>query len=106
VKRVPLKRTTVLISRKPLPRFSAKRSREQRTYSALRQAFLENNPTCAWPDCSELATTVQHSAGRVGERYLDVLTWRPSCWHHNAWAEDHPLEARAAGFSVARLAVR
>jgi hypothetical protein len=84
---------------------SAKRRRELPLYRKTSAAFLARpeNRWCAWPGCWLPAECVQHAEGRVGDRYLDESTWLPSCWEHNGYAEDHPDEARAVGFSRSRL---
>jgi len=91
----PLQRRTRLKLR------SAKQAARERIYGIRRKEYLSQpeNQTCAFPlGCTETATTIQHLRGRRGWRLLHEPWWAPSCWSHNAWAEDHTGEALAIGW--------
>jgi hypothetical protein len=95
-------RTTV--RRTQIKPVSDKRRVEAAIYRVRRRLFLEANPWCQFPlGCGAAATTVQHRGGRVGDRYLDESLWAASCWHHNGWAEDNPVESKRIGWSVPRV---
>ena len=71
--------------RKPIPKFSKKREKENREYTIKRLQFLSQpeNLRCFIEGCNNKADTIEHSAGRIGKNFLDVTTWRPCCNFHN-----------------------
>ena len=71
--------------RKPIPKFSKKREKENREYTIKRLQFLAQpeNLRCFIEGCNNKADTIEHSAGRIGKNFLDVTTWRPCCNFHN-----------------------
>ena len=71
--------------RKPIPKFSKKREKENREYTIKRLQFLAQpeNLRCFIDGCNNKADTIEHSAGRIGKNFLDVTTWRPCCNFHN-----------------------
>lgn len=86
---------------------SLKREEENKAYSELRGIFLMNHPYCeikANEFCTQSATTVHHSAGRVGVLFLDVTKWKGACMNCHSYCEQHPKEAKEKGWSESRLA--
>jgi hypothetical protein len=76
-------------------------------YSKLRKAFLKQHPVCiarVIDDCTKLATDIHHSAGRNGDLFLDISTWKPVCRNCHTWIELHPDKAKELGLSLSRLA--
>lgn len=95
------------LPRKPPNKVSAKREEENIDYKLLRQKFLMENPACmihANNYCTVFATTVHHSAGRIGKLFLDVSKWKGACMNCHEYCEHHPKEAKEKGWSESRLA--
>ena len=90
--------------KKPLKPKSDKRAVLDQLYSVSRQQFLSRNPFCnaRLDGCTTHATDVHHKAGR-SKKYLDVLSWLAVCRSCHQWIELHPVEAKAAGFSISRI---
>ncbi len=76
--------------KRPLPRVTPKRAKQNREYSVRRKAFLETFMVCNAgimfehfktpnKDCTMLATDVHHMKGRLGGNFLDESTWLPVC---------------------------
>lgn len=76
--------------------YSAKRSKENKIYTARRIVFLYKNKECVIKSdkCTKAATTIEHSAGRKGyyddwardnniSLYLDERFWKPACHNCN-----------------------
>lgn len=78
--------------KKPIPKFSKKREKENREYTIKRLQFLAQpeNLRCFIDGCNKRADTIEHSAGRIGKNFLDVTTWRPCCSYHNLELERNP----------------
>ena len=78
--------------KKPIPKFSKKREKENREYTIKRLQFLAQpeNLRCFIEGCNNKADTIEHSAGRIGKNFLDVTTWRPCCNFHNLELERNP----------------
>ncbi len=79
-------------SRKPIRKRSLKLQFKDRIYSRTRLEFLSlpENKICFIDGCGSLATTVEHTAGRIGEKYLDQKFWKPCCLEHNQELENNP----------------
>ena len=79
-------------SPKPISKVSEKRKKEQKEYTIKRLQFLSQpeNFRCFIDGCNARATTIEHTAGRVGKNYLDVSTWKPCCLKHNLELENNP----------------
>lgn len=93
--------------RKMPNKVSEKRKEENAEYKILRDKFLMENPMCyihANEYCTTFATTIHHSAGRIGALFLDVKKWKGACMSCHQYAHDHPLEAFQKGWSESRLA--
>lgn len=93
--------------RQKINKVSPKREEENKAYTQLRGIFLMNHPYCeiqANEFCSKSATTVHHTAGRIGELFLDVSKWKGACMSCHQYAHDHPKEAIEKGWSESRLA--
>lgn len=103
----PLTRRTPLVSHSspcrggPLPRVSAKRARDNRTYSVLRREFLTTHPFCQV--CSLAATDVHHRRGRVGADLLDVDHWSALCRECHRLVTERPAWAMELGLSESRI---
>jgi hypothetical protein len=91
--------------RKPIPKVSGKRAKDNRKYSVLRKEFLKANPECEarLKNCRGEATDVHHRAGRVGENLLDTETWLAVCRPCHLWIESHPVASKQLGLSESRL---
>jgi hypothetical protein len=88
---------------KAIPKFSDKRKVENLKYLAQRIVFLgkKENQVCFIDGCKKEATTIEHSAGRIGfyddwardnniSLYLDQRFWKPCCHAHNLELENNP----------------
>ena len=89
-----------------LKKVSDKQKSRNESYLLLRKAFLHRNPECQvhHEGCSNIATTVHHKRGKIGENYLDVSTFLGACMSCHVWVETHPNEAKEQGYSLSRLA--
>lgn len=85
----PLKRTPLKPSTKPIKKMSATRSKEKPIYDRDKKWFLAQpeNEFCFIKGCGKKAVCIEHSSGRWGKNYLDMSTWRPSCWECNTELE-------------------
>jgi hypothetical protein len=89
--------------RKPIPRISDKRKKQEVAYQALRKVYLATHPQCEaniQGVCSgEPAHEIHHTySGKDREKYyLDTTTWKAveRCCHD--WIHLHPIEAREMG---------
>lgn len=90
-----------------IAKFSKKRQKDNRTYSALRKQFLELNPNCQGllAGCTGQATDVHHSRGRCGNSYLDTATWVAVCRLCHSQIETQPIMAKELGLSKSRLSI-
>lgn len=70
---------------KPIPKVSEKRKVENREYTIKRLQFLAQpeNQKCFIEGCNAKADTIEHTAGRWGDNYLNTDTWKPCCNFHN-----------------------
>src|SRR4051812_49196612 len=76
----PLRSSPSLLRGSGLNRVSAKRAKQNATYSKLRAAFLLERPRCEYPTgCQNAATDVHHRKGRVGALLLDTAHWSALC---------------------------
>lgn len=82
---------------------SPKRARQERRYTFLRAQYLDTNPWCAHPACTQYATEVHHKRGRVGELLTAVEHWLPLCHTHHVWVTEHPALAKVMGLSENRI---
>lgn len=96
--------------RKPLRARSVKRARQEREYGKQRQRRLGLDTPCAAAHvviegvtCRGWADTVQHLAGRRGERLNDERFFADLCWPHHQHFDLHPTEAKRLGFQVSRV---
>lgn len=85
-----------------MKRVSKKRQADNAHYTKKRRAFLALNTFCFV--CYELggetvpSTEVHHIQGRIGDNYLNELTWLPVSRKGHAWIHDNPQEARRFGW--------
>lgn len=79
-------------NKKPIRKISKKRGIEMKIYSRTRKEFLSlpENKICFIDGCSSIATTIEHTAGRIGSKYLDQSFWKPCCLKHNQELENNP----------------
>jgi hypothetical protein len=77
---------------KPINKNSIKQKERLKKYNNLRKAFLSlpENKFCFVDGCNNLANTVEHTAGRIGENLLKISTWEPCCNKHNLEFETNP----------------
>jgi len=84
------------IAKKPINKVSDKRKVENIIYTSNRIKFLmrPEKKICFIDECRNPATTIEHSAGRLGfyddwarenniSLYLDQRFWKPCCNFHN-----------------------
>lgn len=89
--------------RKPIPKFSKKREKENREYTIKRLQFLAQpeNLRCFIDGCNKRADSIEHTRGRKGfaddwarennvSLLLDVRFWKPCCNEHNLELERNP----------------
>lgn len=89
--------------KKPIPKFSKKREKENREYTIKRLQFLAQpeNLRCFIDGCNKRADTIEHTMGRKGfaddwarennvSLLLDVRFWKPCCNYHNLELERNP----------------
>lgn len=87
----------------PVKKVSESRKVENTKYAKLRKAFLSlpENKYCKikGSNCTKLATTIEHSFGRIGDNYLKISTWIPSCLNCNLELERNPELSKKHQFS-------
>ena len=91
---------------KPIPYRSFKKQELDKLYSAIRKKFLIKNSLCCAQlqrVCTKYSTDVHHMAGRIGDNYLDESKWLAVCRPCHMWIEEHPEEAKAAGFTQSKF---
>lgn len=89
--------------KKPIPKFSKKREKENREYTIKRLQFLAQpqNLRCFIDGCNKRADSIEHTRGRKGfaddwarennvSLLLDVRFWKPCCNEHNLELERNP----------------
>jgi len=87
---------------KPIPKVSEKRKIDNIIYASERIKFLmmKENKICFIDGCLKEATTIEHSAGRLGfyddwardnniSLYIDKRFWKPCCLAHNLELENN-----------------
>ena len=92
-----------LKEKKPIPKFSKKREKENREYTIKRLQFLAQpeNLRCFIDGCNKRADSIEHTRGRKGfaddwarennvSLLLDVRFWKPCCNEHNLELERNP----------------
>lgn len=84
-------------------RNSIKRQAQVREYNKKRDAFLEANPICMAPGCSQ-PSTLHHAKGKIGDDLTNEEHFRNLCWPHHKYVEEHPEWAKERGYSISRLA--
>lgn len=85
-----------------LSKVSPKRKADNKIYTKLRKAFLEENSECQikWDGrCAGAATQVHHVKFR-GKYYLDVRWWKSGCAHCHRMVTDNGREAERRGHIV------
>lgn len=82
---------------------SVKRAKQERLYSKIRKAFLEENPVCHVECCESDSIEVHHMKGRIGALLTDVTYFLAVCRAHHNLIESHPAEAKKRGYSLSRL---
>lgn len=92
-----------------IPVYSSKRAKQNAVYSVMRIKFLQDHPMCEMHlsgICTQKATEVHHTAGRIEELLLDTRFWKSGCHNCHSWVELHPVEAKELGLSVDRLSIQ
>lgn len=91
--------------RTEINKVSTQQEKINRAYGILRGQFLSNHKYCAaqLDGCSNIATTVHHPGGRIGDKMLDDSKFVPLCVICHSYLETHPVEAKSLGFSESRL---
>jgi hypothetical protein len=86
------RKSTETKSRTKIQPMSQKRKKENAIYLKTRIEFLNEpeNKICFIDGCDKSATTVEHTAGRIGTKYLDQKFWKPCCLKHNLELENNP----------------
>lgn len=75
----------------------------EKEYKKLRKEFLRLNPICAEEGCKQPAVDVHHSAGKTGEKLIEVEHFVQLCRKHHIYYEVRPIEAKEKGISKSRL---
>lgn len=85
-----------------MKKVSRQREKQNREYSKLRKAFLEEHPTCRVCEESgyvaQAATEIHHADGRENELLNKTESWIPICRDHHYWVHDNPAKARLKGW--------
>jgi hypothetical protein len=91
--------------RKPIRKFSKKRGKENRKYSALRKQELKVGDECEakLPGCTFFATELHHPAGRTGKKLTDVKKCKKVCRSCHVAIEKNPAASKELGLSESRL---
>ena len=78
--------------RKRIAAYSTKRAKQVEVYKKRRRIFLDKpeNKYCFIDRCNDLATTIEHTAGRSGEMLLNEKYWKPCCLRCNLELENNP----------------
>jgi hypothetical protein len=92
-------------SKYKIKKVSTKQAQALKEYAKVRKAFLAEHPYCVgrFEGCTNIATCIQHSKGRIGALLTDVRHFKASCYSCNLKAETNPVEALKNGFSKSRL---
>ena len=72
-------------------------------YKTKRDTFIQQNPVCQFPNCTQKATELHHAKGRIGKNLTDESTFRALCHDHHAYIELNPIQAKKLGLSLNRL---
>ena len=91
---------------KPIPTFSSKMQKKMALYTIARKKFLDDHPMCQMhiPGiCTQKASEVHHTAGRIEELLLDTRYWKSGCHQCHSFVELHPEIAKEMGLSIDRL---
>lgn len=66
--------------RKAIPKFSAKRKKENEEYKPLREKYLLDHPECElkFLNCTRVATQIHHCSMSHLD-FLNILTWKSGC---------------------------
>ena len=96
--------------RKPIPKVSKKREKENREYTIKRLQFLAQpeNLRCFIAGCNKRADSIEHTMGRKGfaddwarennvSLLLDVRFWKPCCNEHNFTVGNKTAQAKKRG---------
>lgn len=103
---IPIKKSTLPKSQKPISKRSDKKIKQDALYSMLRAAFLKNHKYCeakASFECRNKSDQVHHMAGKVGDLYLDDSKFLAVCGPCHRRITDFPAEAIENGWSLLRL---
>lgn len=99
--RKPIKKSTTAIAKE-----SDKRKEENKIYRPLAKQFIIDNPECQLrlEECKGISSEVHHlySGASRSKYFLDMSTWKASCWHCHHIVHDvmSMEEAIAAGLKL------
>lgn len=82
---------------------SDKQAERLKEYRIIRDKFIQDNPTCMYPECSKQATDLHHAKGRVGNLLTDIKWFKSLCREHHIFIEENPTLAKEMGLSFSRL---
>ncbi len=83
----------------PLRKVSAKRAKENREYSKLRKAFLEEHQWCAVNPLIR-ATQIHHRYSRRGKWLNETSLWLAVSAEGHQWIHENGREARKRGWII------
>lgn len=86
----------------PVRKVALKRAAQNAEYSKLRREYLALYPVCEIEECQNPSTEIHHSAGREGERLLDVNYFVAVCHDCHVRITEHSVEAINEGYSIKR----
>jgi hypothetical protein len=86
---------------KPINKTGDKLKEDLKVYRKEARRFLTQHPKCAI--CGQLATTIHHRAGRIGELLLDKTKWMSLCMPCHIKCTEQSAWAIQMGYSESRL---
>jgi len=89
-----------LTSRRSLRKNTPSRAAEERKLAKRRPVWLDGQ-VCAWCGIGP-PLQLHHMRGRVGADLLDDAHWLALCAEHHAYVTEHPMWAKANGYSEDR----
>lgn len=88
-----------------IKKVSTRQQKLNTEYAKKRKEFLKNNRFCEakWLNCSYLATTVHHSAGRLNGNLTNEKTFKALCFSCHTQVEIQVERAKKEGLTIDRL---
>lgn len=87
---------------KPIKKVAPKRAAQNAEYLKLRKDYLALYPICECEECHNPSTEIHHSAGKEGDRLLDVTFFIAVCRRCHVKITEHSAEAISKGYSFKR----